>query len=97
MSVSDPGPAVANAIINYTSGLESGEPGLVVGADVSAFEMAGAVARQLPGMYVKACSVAVVTKGSAAPIYPTGYVSEFIITPYEQAVLTVGDITVNEV
>jgi hypothetical protein len=59
--------------------------------------MAGAVARQLPGMYVKTCSVAVVPKGNAAPIYPTGYVSEFIITPYQQAVLTVGDITVNEV
>jgi hypothetical protein len=97
MSVSDPGPEVANAIINYTSGKESNEPGLVVGANVSSFEMAGAVSRQLPGMYIKSCSVGVVTKGSAAPVYPGGYVQEFLITQYQQAVLQLGNITVNVV
>lgn len=93
-SVSSPGPAVQAAIMNYAGGLEQGEPGLTVGANVSAFEMAGAVARQLPGMYVKTCSIAVVPKGSAAPSYPSAYSTEFVMSRFGQAVLQINNITV---
>ncbi len=78
-SVSSPGPSVQNAVLSYANGLEEGEVGLVVGADVSAFEMAGAVARQLPGMYVRSCSVCVLPKGSAPPVYPTGFSTEVVM------------------
>jgi Baseplate J-like protein len=93
-SSSSPAQAVQNAIMQYATGQEEGEVGLVVGADVSAFEMAGAVARQLPGLYVKACSVACVTHGSAAPAYPGGYSTEVIMNNFQQAVLQTGNITV---
>jgi hypothetical protein len=96
-SVSSPAPSVQNAIISYTSGQEDGEPGLVVGADVSAFEMGGAVSRQLPGMYVKDCSVACVLAGSPAPTYPGGYSSEVVMAPFQQAVLQIGNITVVQI
>lgn len=97
MSMSDPSTAVANAIMNYVNGLETNEPGLIIGASVSAFEMAGAVARQLPGMYVKTCSVGVVPKGSVAPAYPGSYVPEWVAQNYQQAVLQIGNITVSVV
>lgn len=93
-SVSSPVPAVQNAILSYANGLEQGEPGLVVGADVSAFEMAGAVARQIPGMYVKNCSVAVVPHGDAAPP-DSAYVLEYIIAPYQQGEILSGNINVS--
>lgn len=92
-SVSSPVPAVQSAIINYATGQEQGESGLIVGANISAFEMAGAVARQLPGMYIRACSVAAVPAGSAAPA-PGDYVSEFLVDPWEQGSIAVNNINV---
>lgn len=95
-SVASPGPAVQQAIINYVTGQEQGEPGLVVGANISAFEMAGAVARQIPGMYIKACSVAAVSAGSPAPA-PGAFVPEFLVTPWKQGQLAVNNIDVTVV
>lgn len=96
-SVASPAPAVQSAIMNYVSGQEQGEPGLIIGANVSAFEMAGAVSRQIPGMYVKACSVACVPKGNPPPAYPGAYVSEFVMSRFGRAVLQIGNITVQTV
>lgn len=96
-SAASPAPAVQTAIMNYANGLVAGEQGFVVGAPVSAFELAGAVASQLPGMYVKECSVACVIAGSAAPAYPADYSSEFITAQFAQAVLQIGNITVQVV
>ncbi|AWN08530.1 baseplate wedge subunit [Xanthomonas phage XcP1] len=93
-SVSSPTPSIQNAILRYANGLEQGEPGLIVGADVSAFEMGGAVVRQLPGMYVKDCKVAVVPAGSAPPL-PGDYTTEIQMLPYQQGVLLIGNITVH--
>lgn len=93
-SVSSPQNAVQNAIVAYASGTEEGEPGLVVGASVSAYEMGGAVARQLPGMYVKACSVATVPHGNPAPSFPSAYSQEVVLLPYQQALLAIGNVTV---
>lgn len=92
-NVSSPQNAVQNAIIAYANGQETGEPGLVVGASVSAYEMGGAVVRQLPGMYVKSCSIACVPNGSAAPL-PGAYIPEFVMAPFGQAVLSIGNIAV---
>lgn len=86
--------AIQNAILAYAQGLESGEPGFVMGADVSAFEVSGSVARQFPGLYVKSCMVACVPAGNAAPSYPSDYTYEFVIAPYQQAQLAVGNIVV---
>lgn len=96
-SVSDPNTAVKNALIAYTTGQEDGEVGLVIGASVSAFEMGGAIARQLPGMYVKNCAVACVPHGNAAPSYPSAYSSEVVLAPYQQATLLLSQITVQVV
>ena len=93
-SVSSPTPSVQNAILRYANGLEQGEPGLVVGADVSAFEMGGAVVRQLPGMYVKDCKVAVVPAGSGTPD-PGDCTTEVVMLPFQQGVLLIGNITVH--
>ncbi len=94
-STATPDVAIQNALISYANGQEDGELGLVVGASVSAFEMAGAVARQLPGMYIRSCSVACVPHGSPAPTYPSGYSQEVVLLPYQQATLLISQITVN--
>jgi uncharacterized phage protein gp47/JayE len=96
-SSASPAQAVQNAIFQYASGQEDGEPGLIVAASVSAFEMSGAVARQLPGMYIKACSVACVPAGSAAPAYPSAYSTEVVMGQFQQAVLAINNITVQVV
>lgn len=51
-------PSVRQAILDFAAGLLPGEAGFVVGGDVSPFELGGAVARQVPGVYVKLCEVA---------------------------------------
>ena len=48
---------VRQAIVDYSRGLLDGEAGFVVGASVSAFELAGAIARQAPGVYVLKCEI----------------------------------------
>lgn len=53
--------AVRGAILDFANGLIDGEAGFVVGADVSAFELAGAVARMLPGVYVQKTEISLVT------------------------------------
>ena len=53
--------AVKQAIVDYTLGLLPGEAGFVVGASVSAFELAGAVARQVPGVYVQKCEISLLS------------------------------------
>lgn len=95
--VAIPTSAVQQAIWNYAAGLEDGEPGLIIDADVSAYEMAGAVARQIPGMYIKSCSVAVVAHGAAAPSYPSAYSQEVVIGRFQRALLAIGNIVVQQV
>lgn len=92
-SASSPDVAIANACVKYANGEYEEEPGLVVGASLSAFEISGAVARQFPGMYVKSCKVAVVPAGTEAPA-PEDYVYESVMTPFQQAQLMVGNVKV---
>ena len=56
--------AVRDAIVAYAAGLQEGEPGFVVGASVSSFELAGAVNRAAPGIYVQNCEISFVTPTS---------------------------------
>lgn len=56
-SLSDPISAVKDAVVTYASGGEAAEPGFTVGTDVSAFEIAGAVNRQYPSIFVVKCEV----------------------------------------
>lgn len=93
-SVADPESAVRNAILNYVTGQEDGELGLVVGASFSAFEVAGAVARQIPGMYIKKCMVAYVPKGDPVPVYPAGFNYEFQMRPFDHIAMLSGGIQV---
>lgn len=51
-SLIDPHTAVPAAILAYANGEIEGEAGLIVGQDVSVFELAGAITTQYPGIYV---------------------------------------------
>lgn len=86
--------AVQNLIIEYAKGQIDGEEGLVVGASVSAFEIAGVVSNNIPGIFVTQCQVAILPAGSAAPIYPTGFGLLQEIKPFEQATISLGAIQV---
>lgn len=58
-TMADLSTAVVNAILAYVAGQTENDPGLVVGADVSPFEISGAVIKQIPGTYVRLCEVSV--------------------------------------
>lgn len=62
-TLADPAAAVRSAVLAWAAGQQDGEDGLVVGADVSPFEVAGAICRVLPGLYVKKVEVATVAAG----------------------------------
>jgi len=87
--------AIQNVVLDYCQGLIGGEEGLVVGADLSAFEVSGAVARAYPGLYVKKCMVAAVPAGAAAPVYPGDYTYEWVSGPFDQGVQQIGNIAVD--
>lgn len=86
--------AVSRSIKNYADGLVDGEEGFVVGASISAFEVAGAVCRVYPGLYVYSSLVAVVDKGAAAPS-DSEYATEITMKPWEIGTLALGNVTVN--
>jgi len=52
VSIVDPVTAVIDAILRYVNGEINGEPGLIVGASVSCFELAGAITCLYPGIFV---------------------------------------------
>lgn len=85
---------IKQIIMDYANGQLNGEQGLVVGASASAFELAGAVVSQFPGLYVKSCSVAGVAKGAAAPSFPGAYGAEWIANPYDKGTILRGFINV---
>lgn len=86
-SLIDPATAVRDAIVAYAAGDLEGEPGFVVGASVSSFELAGAVNRQAPGIYVLNCEISLVS--------PTSWVvGEIAIALDELASIVSGNIEV---
>lgn len=66
--ISNPTNAVKQAVVDYANGLIMGEPGFVLGADVSAFEIAAAVNNQLAGVFVQQVEVAFST---VTPVWQT--------------------------
>ncbi len=85
---SDPTSAVKDAVINYANGLTDGEHGFVVGADVSAFEIAGSVNYNVAGLFVSKCEIA---EKEITPTYTTDTIKTEI---YEKASITENDIQV---
>lgn len=85
-SVTDITTAVRKAMTDYAAGILTGEPGLGVGDNVSAFELAGAVNQENPGIYVQSCQVSLKSVVS--------WVTEITIALDEIATLASGDIAV---
>jgi hypothetical protein len=83
----DPITSTKDAIIAYANGELEGEAGLVVGADVSSFELAGAVNRTAPGIYVQKLE----TSDDAGVTWSS---NEIAIAISEKATIAITDITV---
>jgi len=58
--------SIRQAILDYANGEIAGEPGFVIGASVSPFELAGAINQLYPSMYIKLARIARVSDGSGA-------------------------------
>lgn len=86
-AVTDPAQAVRNAILAYASGELDGEPGLVVGENVSAFEFAGAINRAAPGIFVQKCEISLLSVTSWTT-------NEIVIALDEIATIASGNIEV---
>jgi hypothetical protein len=78
---------ITNAILDYAAGLISGQEGLVVGADVSPFEAAGAINIEVPAINVTKVQVKKLSGGAFAP-------TTIVIDPFEQASVIESSITV---
>lgn len=55
---------IIQAILDYAAGLLPGQPGFVVGANVSSFELSGAINIENPGIYVKKVELDLASGGS---------------------------------
>lgn len=81
-------PAIVRAaIVAYAAGEIEGEPGFVVGGSVSAFELAGAINRNAPGVYVQLCEISLLS-----PVSWT--TNEIVIALNEIASIVSGNIEV---
>src|SRR6478736_3677452 len=60
-ALTDPLNAVRDAVMAYVNGELEGEEGLIVGASVSPFEIAGSVSVQSPGIFVVKCEVSLLS------------------------------------
>lgn len=86
--VQDPVTTVQQAILNYANGLVNSLDGLVVGANVSPWEIGGAVTTQYPGIYVQDLQIKNIT---AAGSYQY---EEIAINPWEIANIEQSSIVV---
>lgn len=55
----EPQNAIVDAITKYMNGKLSGDPGMVIGRNLSAFELSGAVSTLYPGLYISNCTVSI--------------------------------------
>jgi uncharacterized phage protein gp47/JayE len=85
-SIQDLEKSIRDAIVAYTLGQLPGEPGFVIGADVSPFELSGAAMRGVPGIYISDCLVAL--QGGTESRDP------IVINIWQKAVLPFSSITV---
>ena len=77
--VQDPTVAVQTAILNYAAGLISGLDGLIVGANVSPWELGGAITTLYPGIYVQNLEIKNITDAGSYQY------TEIEIAPWEIA------------
>lgn len=70
----NPQAAVRSSIAAYARGEIDGETGLVIGADVSPFELAGAVNRMNPGLYVQNVEIGLSTGALSGAVIPISIV-----------------------
>lgn len=80
--------AVPQTVVDYANGEISGDPGFVVGGQVSPFDIAGAIYAELPGAFVAKLEVAVV---SGSPVWQT---TELPIALNQKATVTLGAVQV---
>lgn len=71
-SLQDPATAVKNAVLNYAAGLVNNQEGFAVGADVSCFELAGAINYEVPQIYVRLVET---TNDIITPTYSTNVIA----------------------
>lgn len=76
------------AVVDYANGLLSDEPGLVIGASVSPFDIAAAIQSENPGVRVREVQVALKPSGA----YQT---TEIAIATNQQATISISDIQTN--
>ena len=88
-SITDPVQAVKDAVLAYANGEIPGEEGFVVGADVSPFELAGAVTVLYPAIQVRSVQVAKLGDPLST--------NTLIIELFEKATITEADIAVSVV
>lgn len=88
-AVQDPITATKQAVVDYGAGvLGNGEPGLRVGTSVSAFEIAGAVNYENPGIFVRSVFIAI------APTTPTASTT-IDMALWQQASIQLSNVSVN--
>jgi len=87
---SDPTTTIKNAILNYADGLIPGEPGWVVGADASPFELAGAVLYFDNTIFIENVALSLLPGGPFTSVtIPIGAFQKATITPSSIAVIPV--------
>lgn len=88
-ALADPATAIRDAIVDYANGNQEEEQGLTVGQDVSAFELAGAVNRAFPSVYVRSLTIGT-APGALSP-------ASVAITIQQRAQIAAGNIVVEVV
>lgn len=80
--------AVPQAVVDYANGEISGDPGFIVGGQVSPFDIAGAIYAELPGAFVAKLEVALF---SGSPVWQT---TELPIALNQKATVTFSTVQV---
>ena len=86
--VQDPVTTVQQAILDYAAGLLDGFPGLIVGANVSPWELAGAVTTPYPGIYIQNLEIKNIT-ASGSYQYEEITIDQWQIANIEQSAIVV--------
>lgn len=86
-AIEDPAAAVRKAIVDYSNNMVPGTTGLIVGADVSCFELSGAVNRESPELFVQNMEISLIS--------PLNFSNNSIpIAGWQKAVIEQSSITV---
>lgn len=80
--------AIPQAVVDYANGSISGDPGFVVGGQVSPFDISGGIYAELPGVFVAKVEVAV---AGVSPVYQT---TELPIAINQKATVTLSGVQV---